>query len=118
MLYKTRREIKKILIVDEQLEVREPVDITLRVSDYKILQAENGEEVIMDIMMPGKIDGIEATGILKNDDLTKGRSVIILTSKGQKKIKEKGFEARDDNYFVKPFSSPDLIQKVEEVLGA
>jgi CheY-like chemotaxis protein len=122
--------MKKILIVDDQIEVRELVDITLRVSDYEILQAENGEEaikvalqekpdlIIMDIIMPGVIDGIEATRILKNSDQTKGCPVIILTSRDQEKIKEKGLKAGADDYFVKPFSPLDLIQKVEEVLGA
>ncbi|MCK5057618.1 MAG: response regulator [Candidatus Aminicenantes bacterium] len=121
--------MKKILIVDDQSEIRELVDITLRVSDYKILLAENGEEaieialqenpdlIIMDILMPGDIDGIEATRILKNNALTKDCPVIILTSKGQEKIKEKGFEAGADDYFVKPFSPLNLIQKVEEFLG-
>jgi len=122
--------MKKILIVDDQIEVRELVDITLRVSDYKILQAENGEEaieiakqekpdlIIMDIMMPGIIDGIEATRILKNNDITKECPVIILTSRDKEKIRENGFKAGADDYFVKPFSPLDLIQKVEEVLGA
>jgi DNA-binding response OmpR family regulator len=121
--------MKKILIVDDQSEIRELVDITLRVSDYEIFQAENGEEaieialkenpdlIIMDILMPGDIDGIEATRILKNNALTKDCPVIILTSKDQEKIKKKGFEAGVDDYFVKPFSPLNLIQKVEEFLG-
>ncbi len=40
--------------------------------------------IIIDIMMPGKIDGIEATRILKNDPETRGSIIIMLTSKGQK----------------------------------
>ena len=71
--------MKKILIVDDQLEVRELVEVTMRVGEYQILKAQSGEEaidivkaekpelIIMDIMMPGGIDGLEATRILKND---------------------------------------------------
>ena len=121
--------MKKILIVDDRLEVRELVEVTLRVKDYRILQAPSGEKaleivrtekpelVLMDIMMPGGLDGLEATRILKNDPATKDCTIIILTAKGQQADREKGLEAGADDYFVKPFSPLDLIKKVEEVLG-
>jgi two-component system phosphate regulon response regulator PhoB len=120
--------MKKILIVDDQMEVRELVDVTLRASDVTILKAGSGEEavkisrkekpdlIIMDIMMPGKIDGIEATRILKSDEATRGITILILTAKGQKNDKEKGFAVGADGYFIKPFSPLELIKKVEEVL--
>ena len=118
--------MKKILIVDDRLEVRELVEVTLRVKDYQILQASSGEValemvktekpdlILMDIMMPGGMDGLEATRIIKNDPDTKNCSVIMLTAKGQKIDREKGLEAGADDYFVKPFSPLDLIKKVEE----
>jgi CheY-like chemotaxis protein len=74
--------MKKILIVDDRLEVRRLVEITLSVENYQIIQAESGQEainivkaekpdlIIMDISMPGEIDGLEATRILKNDPET------------------------------------------------
>ncbi len=124
-----RINMKKILIVDDQMEVRRLVEITLRVEDYQILQAESGEKaieivktekpdlIIMDIMMPGGIDGLEATRILKNDPETKDSTIIMLTAKGQEADRKKGFEAGADDYFIKPFSPLELIKKVEEVLG-
>jgi len=114
--------------VDDRAEVRELMKITLRSEDYQIFQANNGEKaidvarkekpdlIIMDIMMPGEIDGIEATRILKNDPVTKGSIIIMLTSKGQKEDIKKGYETGAEDYFVKPFSPLDLIKKVEEVL--
>ena len=120
---------KKILIVDDQSEVRELVEVTLRLEDYQIFQAKNGDEaiklaraekpdlVIMDVMMPGGIDGLEATRVLKNDPETKGCQIIMLTAKGQQDDQEKGFKAGADDYFSKPFSPLELIKKVEEVLG-
>ena len=120
--------MKKILIVDDRQEVRELVEVTLRAGDYQIFQAESGESavevaraekpdlIIMDIMMPGGIDGIEATRILKNDPRTKECPVIMLTGKGQEDDKEEGFEAGADDYFVKPFSPLELLKKVEEFL--
>lgn len=121
--------MKKILIVDDQAEVRRLVEITIRVRDYQVLQAKSGEEaieivrmekpdlIIMDIMMPGDIDGLEATRILKSDPETKDCTIIMLTSKSQEADKEEGFKAGAVDYFTKPFSPLELIKKVEEVLG-
>jgi len=121
--------MKKVLITDDKTEVRRLVEMTLRVGDYQIFQAENGEKaveiakaekpdlIIMDIMMPGGMDGLEATRIIKNDPETKDCPIIMLTAKGQKADREKGFEAGADDYFSKPFSPLELIKKVEEVLG-
>ena len=121
--------MKKILIVDDQLEVRELVEVTMRVGDYQILKAKSGEEalevvkaekpdlIIMDVMMPGGMDGLEATRILKNAPETRDSKIIMLTAKGQEIDKEKGIEAGADDYFVKPFSPLELIKKVEDILG-
>jgi two-component system alkaline phosphatase synthesis response regulator PhoP len=72
----------------------------------------------MDIMMPGKIDGLEAARILKNDPETKECAIIMLTAKGQTADLNKGYEVGADGYFTKPFSPLDLIKKVEEVMGS
>lgn len=121
--------MKRILIVDDQVEVRELVEVTLRSDDYQVFQAKSGEEaieiarsvkpdlIIMDIMMPGGMDGLEATRALKNDPETKGSIIIMLTAKGQEADKKIGLHAGADDYFAKPFSPLELIEKVEEVLG-
>ena len=121
--------MKTILITDDQLEVRELVEVTLMVEDYRILKAESGEEavslartehpdlIIMDVMMPGGMDGLEATRIIKSDPDTSNCKIIMLTAKGQKSDIERGFEVGADEYFIKPFSPLDLIKKVEEVMG-
>jgi two-component system phosphate regulon response regulator PhoB len=121
--------MKKVLIVDDHAEVRRLVEMTLRAGEYKVFQAKNGQEaieaarkekpglIIMDIMMPGDIDGLEATCVLKNDPETKDSLIIMLTAKGQEFDKEKGLEAGADDYFTKPFSPLELIKKVEEVMG-
>ncbi len=121
--------MKKLLIVDDQEDVRELVEVTLRIGDYQIFQATSGPEavevaksripdlIIMDIMMPGEYDGLEATRIIKNDPKTKGCQVILLTAKGQQADREQGLKAGADSYFAKPFSPLELIEKVEEVIG-
>lgn len=121
--------MKKILIVDDRLEVRELVEVTLRPGDYKIMQAESGERaveiaraeqpdlIIMDVMLPGGMDGLETTRILKKDPATRTSTILMLTAKGQQIDRKAGLDAGADDYFVKPFRPLELIKKVEEILG-
>ncbi len=122
--------MKKILIADDQEAIRRLVSLTLSSSEYEILEAENGDEairiaiaekpdlIIMDIMMPGGIDGLEATRIIKNDPDINDCPVLLLTGKGEGEDRKKGFEAGANDYFSKPFSPLELIRKVEEyILG-
>jgi len=120
--------MKKILIVDDDSGIRELVDTTLGSDDYQIIHAKNGEGAIeiakaekpdltiMDLMMPGYVDGLEATRILKGDPETRDSPIIILSGKGQEIERKKGLEAGADEYFTKPFSPLALIKKVEEFL--
>jgi CheY-like chemotaxis protein len=121
--------MKKILIVDDVSELRELVGKTLGRENCKILEAGNGEEAIkiakaelpdlimMDIMMSGTVDGLEATRILKKDPRTKDCKIVMLTAKGQPADIEDGVQAGADDYFVKPFSPLELMRKVDEILG-
>lgn len=121
--------MKKILIVDDQPEVRELVRVTLEIGPYQIFLASNGTEalqlartekpnlLLLDIMMPDGPDGLEVCRILKDDPATADINIVMLTSKGQDWDLESGYEAGADDYFVKPFSPLELIQKVEQVLG-
>lgn len=121
--------MKKILIVDDQVEVRELVEVTLSMHGYHIFHAEDGSKAleivqaekpdltIMDVMMPNGLSGLEATRRIKDDDETKHCKVIMLTARGQGPDIEEGFAAGADDYFVKPFSPLQLIRKVEEFLA-
>lgn len=120
---------KRILVVDDQSEIRELVSVTLRVDDYQIFQAENGPEaldnaakerphlVILDIMMPGGLDGYEVCRRLKRNPITKSCIVLMLTAKGKKVDRQTGFEAGADGYFTKPFSPLELLTKVDEAFA-
>jgi two-component system phosphate regulon response regulator PhoB len=123
--------MKKILIVDDQIEVRELVQVTLEIGDYQILTAENGQQaieiaqaehpdiILLDIMMPGSdIDGLEACRRLKADPATANITIVMLSAKGQESDIFAGNSAGADDYFTKPFSPIALIEKVEEVMGS
>ena len=121
--------MKKILIVDDEPGIRELVEMTLGVDEYEILKAENGQKAIeiakaekpdltiMDVIMPGDIDGLQATRILKSDPETRKGTIIILSAKGEESEREQGLDAGADDYFTKPFSPLALIKKVEEMLA-
>ena len=123
------KSMKKILIVDDRPAVRELVSVTLEIGPYQILSAEDGDQaleiaraelpelILLDIQMPGSLDGLEVCRILKNDERTKDIYIVMLTAKGQDWDRQAGQEAGADDYFVKPFSPLELINKVEAVLG-
>lgn len=69
-------------------------------------------------MMPiGGLDGFEVCETLKKDPATSDIIIVMLTAKGQDFDKEKGRQVGANDYFVKPFSPLELMNKVEEVLG-
>ncbi len=120
--------MKKILIVDDEAEIRDLVEKTLHTADRTVLKAENGGKavkiagaekpdlIMMDIMMPGSIDGLEATRILKTDPQTRDCVVVILTGKHEDIDRETGLKAGADDYFGKPFSPLELMRKVDDIL--
>ncbi|MGO9122211.1 MAG: response regulator transcription factor [Desulfomonilaceae bacterium] len=119
---------KKILIVDDEKDIRDLVEVTLLRSDHVVIKAESGDRaveiariqkpdlILMDIMMPGNLDGLEATRILKNDPETQQCTVVLLTAKGQLADRQEGIKAGADDYFVKPFSPLELLRKVDQIL--
>lgn len=120
--------MKKVLIVDDKLEVVELVTATLEGEGYQIIDASDGEEalekigkekpdlVLLDIIMPKK-DGFEVLREIRKDFRIKEISVIMLTARGQKLDKDKGKELGAQDYIVKPFSPSRLLHKIEEILG-
>ncbi len=121
--------MNKILVVDDEEKVRKLVEITLSIGEVEILQASSGEEglkiagetrpdiILLDVMMPGKFDGLDVCRLLKEDPATRDIYIIMLTAKGQKADKEKGLASGADDYFVKPFSPMELMEKIDKILA-
>ena len=121
--------MKKILIVDDEEKVRKLVEVTLSVGGLEILHASSGEEalrvaretkpniILLDIMMPGGLDGFDVCRVLKEDPDTKDIYVIMLTAKGQEADKNRGLTLGADDYFVKPFSPMELMDKIDAILA-
>jgi CheY-like chemotaxis protein len=119
--------MKKILIVDDSNEVRQLVKATLGVGEYRVFEASSGikavemarkdkpDLIIMDIVMPGGMDGIEAIRKIKEIPEIEDCKIIILSGSGMNRIQE-GYDAGACDYFIKPFSPLNLISKVDLLL--
>jgi DNA-binding response OmpR family regulator len=115
---------KQALIVDDNHQLRELVKMTLAFSDFEIHEADNGKEaltlvkairpdvVLLDIMMPGDLNGLDVCRYIKSDPELSQTKVILLSARGQKTDLEAGGTAGADAYFVKPFSPLSLLESI------
>lgn len=112
----------KILIVDDEIEIRKILRLLLENNGYEIIEASDGlsavnavrldrgvDLCIMDIMMPN-MNGIEAVGAIREFSTV---PVLFLTAKSLESDKEAAYSGGGDDYIVKPFSSRELLMKVE-----
>ena len=118
--------MEKLLIVDDNLDLRKVLRISLGYGKYQLLEAEDGnkaleiirrespEIIILDIMMPG-INGFEVCHSIKSDPATAGAFVIMLTALGEQENLQKAQDAGADFYITKPFSPSELIEVIEGV---
>ncbi|MBL7163443.1 MAG: response regulator [Anaerolineales bacterium] len=121
--------MKKILIVEDEPDILDVIKLTLDIGNYQLSTAANGDlalemarqempdMILLDIMLPGKIDGLEVCRQLKGDEATKGIYIMIVTAKGMQGDKEVGFAAGCDQYIVKPFKIMRLMREIEKILG-
>jgi DNA-binding response OmpR family regulator len=118
----------KVMIVDDQKDLRSLLSTTQDMGDFEILEADNGlsalelvaknppDVMILDISMPGAKDGFEVCKELKTNPATQGIFVIMLSGRSQNKDKLHGTEVGADEYLTKPFSPRALMDKVYDVL--
>lgn len=121
--------MKKILIVEDQFDIRELIRMTLELDDFDIHEADNGDRglemamakrpdlMLLDIMMPGSLDGLQVCQRIKADPALKRIKVIMLSARGQDEDIRAGRNAGADGYLVKPFSPLELGEVVGRHLG-
>ena len=111
-------------MVDDEADIRKVVRLLLQKKGYEVAEAQNGatalecvkrggiDLVIMDIMMP-QISGVEATKMIREISTV---PVLFLTAKSLDRDRETAYGSGGDDYLVKPFSSAELLLKVESLL--
>jgi two-component system, OmpR family, phosphate regulon response regulator PhoB len=122
--------MKKILMVEDHSDIRKLIRMTLEFEEFEIHEASDGltgvikaqalhpDLILMDVMMPGEIDGLQACRRIRADAALKDTPVVLLTARGQAKDREVGMEAGATAYLVKPFSPLELIDLIEKLLGS
>lgn len=120
--------MKLVLIVDDQADIRRLLTLTLA-HQYSIIQAENATDalklvrerrpdaVLLDVMMPGPMDGFGLCAEIKKDAALRKTVVFLITARGQEADEEKGRQCGADGYFVKPFSPITLLMKLDDILS-
>ena len=124
------RDIKEILVVDDNEDIRSLIVYLLQLEGYTVREAEDGESAIvslreshadlllLDVMMPG-ISGLELLTTIRAGEVSEKSDipVIILTAKTQVEDIETAIELGATSYMLKPFKGEVLRQKIEEILA-
>ena len=117
----------KILIADDDPDIREILKLTLSEENYETIEAKNGEEALeiirskpldlalLDYKMP-KMDGRQVCNLVKKDLLLQHLPVIMVTGKGEVSDKISGINSGADDYIVKPFEPKELLARIRMVL--
>lgn len=122
--------MKRVLIVEDQSDIRKLIRMTLEFNDFEIHEAPDGASglrlaqalhpdlVLLDVMMPGELDGLQVCRQLKSDPATQHIKAVLLTARGQARDRDAGEVAGADEYLVKPFSPLQLIETIERLLAS
>ena len=117
----------KILIAEDEPDIRELVAFMLRFAGYEVVAAANGEEavqtasreipdlILMDVRMP-RMTGYDACRIMKATPALHDIPVVFLSAKGQESEIDTGLDAGAYDYILKPFAPFELVTRVTEIL--
>jgi two-component system alkaline phosphatase synthesis response regulator PhoP len=118
----------KILIAEDERDIRDLVSFTLKFAGYEVVAASDGQDayektlverpdlILMDVRMP-RMTGYEACKKMKEEPSIKNIPVVFLSAKGQEAEIRSGLEAGAEEYLLKPFAPDELISRVSELLA-
>jgi two-component system alkaline phosphatase synthesis response regulator PhoP len=117
----------KILVAEDERDIRELIGFTLRYAGFEVELAINGAEavekaaavqpdlIMLDVRMP-RMTGYEACRLLKDDPTTAEIPIVFLSAKGQEVEIEQGLASGALEYIVKPFAPDELASQVKDIL--
>lgn len=119
--------MRKALIVDDSVSMRQMVGYTLRQGGFEVIEAEHGQDalnklqtmtvdlIITDLNMP-VMDGITLIRNLRKQPALKSKPILMLTTEGLSSKKEEGKAAGATGWIIKPFDPEKLLQTIAKVL--
>ncbi len=119
-----------ILIVEDQKDVQKLLGMVLKRDDRKILHAFNADDglvmaqteqpdlILLDIMMPGEMDGMDLLHHIRKDDAMLAVKVLIVSARTQKKDFDEAKAAGANDYLTKPFQLEELKVRIDKLLSA
>ena len=124
----TGKEMTKILVVEDEKDIRELISFTLDYGGFKVVAVSNGEDalvkakeelpdlILLDVRMP-RMSGYEVCAELKKHKKTRNIPVAFLSAKGQEAEIEQGIEMGAVEYIVKPFAPEKLLRQIRDILS-
>ncbi len=118
----------KILIAEDERDIRDLIEFTLKYAGHEVVKVANGVEaveqapqvkpdlILLDVRMP-RMTGYEACRTLKSMDGVKDIPVIFLSAKGQQNEMDTGLDAGAYDYILKPFAPDQLTRRIAEILA-
>ena len=118
---------EKILVVDDEMHIRQALQAALESEGYQVQTAENGKDgvekckawrpalVLMDVRMP-VMDGHLASIEIKYDERLKDTRLVFLTANADEDSRSLGLGHGADSYLTKPFKVEDLLKRIDEIL--
>jgi DNA-binding response OmpR family regulator len=118
-----------VLVVEDHQDLRTLMRLTLATGEYRVLEATDGETaldlvraespalVLLDVMLPGELTGLDVCRAIKADPESRPIPVVLLSARTQESDIEAGREAGADEYVKKPFSPARLLEVVEAELA-
>ena len=118
----------KILVAEDDEDIRELITVTLRYYGFEVVSAIDGtmavalatsqpfDLILLDVRMPG-LDGFQVCTHLKSIDSIKDIPIVFLSAKGQKKEIQTGLAVGASRYILKPFAPLELVKSLQEVLA-
>ena len=122
-------QMKKVLIVEDHADIRRLIRMTLEYEKCEIHEAPDAltgwdmarelrpDLVLLDVMMPGQLDGLDLCRAIKSDVHLRLVPVIVLSARGSSADREAGLAAGADAYLVKPFSPMQLLKLLGEFVA-
>jgi DNA-binding response OmpR family regulator len=122
--------LKRVLVVDDQYQIRRMVRWAVETAGFEMLEAANGEMglamalklrphlILLDVMMPGRFDGLAVCRIIRSRPELEGTWVVLLSGNDTAQDREQGKQAGANAYLSKPFKPAVLTSLIEKLVAS